>query len=129
MGGNPSPVSRTFVVKALGLPEVTRLGLICELFGNLLAREVGVTTPAPALVDIDADAADALNTSLAPRGLSIQPGLAVGCMYLRPLLPFGGSLPDEVTAEIPRLIVRMDSISPFRSRSAPGQPQLCDFRK
>lgn len=91
------------MVKALGLPEVTPLSLICELFGNMLARELGVTTPTPGLVDIDADAADALNVGLASRGLSIQPGLAVGCTYLRPLLPFGGSVPDEITAEIPRL--------------------------
>jgi hypothetical protein len=103
VGINPSPVPRTLVVKALGLPEVTRLGLVCELFGNMLARELGVTTPTPGLVDIDEDTADALNGSLAPRGLSIQPGLAVGCTYLRPLLPFGGSLSDEITAEIPRL--------------------------
>jgi hypothetical protein len=103
MGTNPSPLPRTLVVKALGLPEVTRLGLVCELFGNMLARELGVTTPTPGLVDIDQDTADALNASLAARGLSIQPGLAVGCTYLRPLHPFGGSLPDEVTAEIPRL--------------------------
>jgi len=103
IGVNPSPLKRSLVVKALGLPEVTQLGMVCELFGNMLARELGVTTPTPAIVEIDADTAAALNVSLAARGLSIEPGTAVGASYLRGLLPVIGSLPSEATLEAPTL--------------------------
>lgn len=89
--------------EALGLPEVTRLGLVRELIGNMLARELGVFTATPALVEIDGETADALNVSLSPRGLRIEPGTAVGCTYLRPLLPATGVLPEEAAVEVPRL--------------------------
>ena len=55
IGVNPNPVKRSLVVKALGLPEITQRGLVCELFGNMLAREAGVVTATPAIVEIDAD--------------------------------------------------------------------------
>jgi hypothetical protein len=100
---NANPVRRSLVVKAMGLPQVTRLGLICELFGNMLAREVGVVTATPAIVEIDDDAASALNASLVSEGLRIEPGIAVGSSYLRPLLPVLGSLPDEAWLDAPRL--------------------------
>jgi len=91
------------VVKALGLPEVTQLGLVCELFGNMLAREVGVVTPTPAIVEIDPDTAEALNVSLVSRGLSIKSGTAVGASYLRGLLPVIGTLPSEAMLQAPTL--------------------------
>lgn len=103
IGANPSPQSRSLVVKALGLPEVTPRGLVCELFGNMLARELGVVTPTPAIVEIDADTAAALNVSLGAKGLRIKPGTAVGASYLRPLLPVIGTLPDEAAVEAPTL--------------------------
>lgn len=103
LGVNPSPVPRTLVVKALGLPEVTRLGLICELLGNILARDLGVLTATPALVEIDEAAAAALNMSLQGKGLKVEPGLAVGSTFLRPLHPVIGTLPDDAAAEVPRL--------------------------
>ena len=43
------------VVKALGHPELTEANLFCEVFGNLLARELGIATPAPALVNLSAE--------------------------------------------------------------------------
>ena len=103
IGVNPNPVRRSLVVKAVGLPEVTRLSLIRELLGNILARELGVYTSTPALVEIDAEVADALNVSLSPKGLRLEPGIAVGCTYLRPLLPVAGDLPEQAAAEVPRL--------------------------
>jgi len=103
LGVNPSPVPRTLVVKALGLPEVTRLGLICELLGNMLARDLGVLTATPALVEIDQDTADALNMSLQGKDLKVEPGLAVGSTFLRPLHPVVGTLPDDAATEVPRL--------------------------
>jgi hypothetical protein len=87
----------------MGLPEVTQRGLVSELFGNMLAREIGVATATPALVEIDSDVADAVNVGLQGQGLSIQPGLAVGVSYLRGLLPVVGSLPDEASGEVPTL--------------------------
>lgn len=103
IGVNPHPVKRSLVVKALGLPEITQRGLVCELFGNMLAREAGVVTPTPAIVEIDAETVMALNVGLATEGLSIKPGLAVGATYLRGLLPVIGSLPDEASVEVPTL--------------------------
>jgi hypothetical protein len=103
LGVTPSPQPRTLVVKALGLPEVTRLGLICELLGNMLARDLGVLTATPALVEIDQDTAAALNMSLQGKGLKVEPGLAVGTTFLRPLHPVIGTLPEDAAAEVPRL--------------------------
>jgi hypothetical protein len=102
-GINPNPHPRSLVVKALGLPQVTPLGLICELFGNMLARDLGVLTATPALVEVDDDAAAALNMSLEERGLRVEPGLAVGSSYLRPLFPAIGTLPEHAVVEAPRL--------------------------
>lgn len=121
LGVNPSPLPRTLVVKALGLPEVTRLGLICELLGNMLARDLGVLTATPALVEIDQATADALNMSLHGRGLKVEPGLAVGTTFLRPLHPVIGTLPDDAATEVPRLYgVDLVMQNPDRRASNPN---------
>jgi hypothetical protein len=39
-----------FLIKSPGHPQVTEHTMFCELFGNLLARNFGIATPAPALV-------------------------------------------------------------------------------
>lgn len=103
LGATQNPVRRSLVVKAVGLPEVTRTSLIRELLGNMLARELGVHTATPALVEIDAEMANALNVSLSAKGLRLEPGTAVGCTYLRPLLPVAGDLPEPAATEVPRL--------------------------
>jgi hypothetical protein len=79
------PVRRLMVVKTLGLPEVTDQGLFCEAFGNLLARELGITTPAPALVSLGAQFTDLVNPLLPQHGLSVRlsPGIGVGTEYFR----------------------------------------------
>ena len=49
----PQPEStnrRSFIVKALALPEIKEASLGFELIGNLLARQLGVDTPEPVLV-------------------------------------------------------------------------------
>ena len=51
-GGGRGSDRRVMVVKALGLPEVTPSSPCAELFGSLLARELGIDTPSPALVDL-----------------------------------------------------------------------------
>jgi hypothetical protein len=72
---------RTFVVKALGLPEVTPGSLFRELYGNLLARELGLSTPEPALVLLSPEFATAAAPVLKPRGLSVEAGHAAGTEY------------------------------------------------
>lgn len=81
-----APYQRSdFVVKALGLPEITQRSLFAEVFGNVLARELGIETFAPALIDIDAEFADDVNQAIrrnhpekARVGIVIQAGLAAG---------------------------------------------------
>jgi len=71
-----------FVVKGLGLPEVTKESLFAELFGCVLAREVGLLAPRPVLVDVSPAFADLVNDSkLLPLAVSLQPGLAAGFEY------------------------------------------------
>ena len=81
--GGGSGSRRSMVVKSLGLPEVTQGGRCAELFGNLLARELGVDTPAPALVDLAPEFIEAIKPALSPRGLHPLPGLAAGCEYFQ----------------------------------------------
>ena len=83
---------KSFVVKAIGLPEVTQRGLFCEAFGNLLARELGLETPRPALIAIDAAFVNANASSLAAYNIQIKPGLGVGCEYFKG--GFAGIIPD-----------------------------------
>lgn len=70
------------VVKAFNLPEVHEIGLYCELLGNLLARELGVETPRPALINLSEDFVAVTNQVLRRYGLNLRPGLGVGCEYL-----------------------------------------------
>jgi hypothetical protein len=77
------------LVKGLGLPEVTKQSLFAELFGCVLARDVGLLTPRPVLVDVSTDFAREVEQSrLLPSHASLQPGLAVGFEYYnQALLP------------------------------------------
>jgi len=77
------PETQTLIVKAPGHPEVTRTSLFCELFGNLLARELGVETPAPALVNLSGEIVGQLNPTLSAYNIQLVPGLAAGCKYLK----------------------------------------------
>ena len=71
-----------FVVKGLGLPEVTKESLFAELFGCVLAREVGLLAPRPVLVEVSPEFAELINGSKLLQGdVSLQPGLAVGFEY------------------------------------------------
>ncbi|MBL8204873.1 MAG: hypothetical protein JNM09_11640 [Blastocatellia bacterium] len=49
---NETVLPQLMVVKALGLPEIEERNLFCEFVGNLLARELGLFTPPPALITI-----------------------------------------------------------------------------
>lgn len=72
---------QTFVVKAVGLPEVTEASLFREVFGNMLAREFGISTPTPALVNLSPQFVAAANLYLTNYRIHIRPGLAAGCEY------------------------------------------------
>jgi hypothetical protein len=72
------------LVKAFDLPEVDNYGLYAELLGNLLARELGLDTPKPTLVNLGKEFVGATNLTLAREGLQLRPGLGVGCEYFKP---------------------------------------------
>ena len=74
-------------MKALGLPEVTERALFCEAFGNLLARELGIETFPPALIELSPEFVGDTNPflqtlpQLAGRRIELQAGTAVGTEY------------------------------------------------
>lgn len=74
---------RTMVVKAVGLPEVTQESLFREVFGNLVARELGVGTPTPALVNLSPQFVEAVKLHLLSYDLHLEPGIGAGCEYFR----------------------------------------------
>ena len=69
------------VVKAFDLPEISAFGLFSELFGNSLARVLGLETPEPCLVHISTPFATAANLVLRREGLELKAGLASGCQH------------------------------------------------
>jgi len=76
--------SNLFVVKAFGLSrEITNFGLFSEVFGNQLARRLGIATPAPCLVHLGLSFVKAANLVLKREGLALKPGIASGCEYFR----------------------------------------------
>ncbi len=72
------PVTGLFVVKALGLPEITDQSLFNEIFGNLLAREFGLDTPAPCLIHLSVPFVEATRTVLSRKGLTLDPSICSG---------------------------------------------------
>lgn len=84
----PGAQSREFVVKSLGHPEVLEESLFKELFGNLLAREFGIATPAPALIVLSDPFIQNTQPRLPPE-IKLRVGYGVGCEYLHPLAPIG----------------------------------------
>lgn len=72
---------QTLLVKARGLPEVDDLGLYCELLGNLIARELGLDTPQPSLVNLSQEFVTNANSFLRGSNLKLEIGLGVGAEY------------------------------------------------
>ena len=91
---------RVMVVKALGLPEITEESLFREVFGNLLARELGLGTPTPALINLSPQFVEATRPHLSTLGLHLKPGIGVGCEYFRQgfagIVPGAYLTPDEL---------------------------------
>jgi hypothetical protein len=75
---------KTFVVKTLGNPGVYEIGLFCEVFGNLIARELGINTPEPALIHLSPEFVGVVAPHLKNSGIQLTAGLAAGCEYLAP---------------------------------------------
>lgn len=73
--------SSLFVVKGFDLPEITNFGLFSEVFGNQLARSLGIDTPAPCLVHLSLPFVEATNFVLRREKLALSPGIASGCEY------------------------------------------------
>jgi hypothetical protein len=68
-------------VKGFDLPEITNFGLFSEVFGNQLARSLGIDTPAPCLVHLSLPFVEATNFVLRREKLALSPGIASGCEY------------------------------------------------
>jgi len=77
------------LVKAFDFPEVDHYSLYCELLGNLLARELGLFTAAPALVILSDEFVDATNSVLPNLQVPyrLRPGVALGCQYFSQITP------------------------------------------
>jgi hypothetical protein len=125
------PDHRLMVVKSLGHPEVTEISLFSEVFGNVLARELGVATPTPAIVNLSPEFVDAVGPLVAEYGVSLAPGLGSGCEYLHggltPSVP-GGFLTQEEFQQA-TLIYGFDLLvqNPDRRRDKPNCASLAGF--
>lgn len=86
--GDAGYITREFVVKALGHPEVLEETLFKELLGNLLAREFGLVTPTPALI-MQSEGFLSTLQGLLPSNVKPKEGYAVGCEFLPGLIPIG----------------------------------------
>jgi HipA-like protein len=77
----------SFVVKAVGLPEVATFTLAQECAGSVLAAAAGVIVPEVALIELPPEFVTATSGDLEQFGLQIEAGMAVGATYLQGLAP------------------------------------------
>jgi hypothetical protein len=77
--------SETFVVKGIGLPEITPQCLFNEAVGNLIARRLGLEVPEVALILITEEFVKAIEPQLSARGVRLEPGIGVGTRFIRGL--------------------------------------------
>lgn len=83
----PTGQSESFVVKAIGCPEISsEFQIVCEIAGNAVARRLGVSTPEPCIVEIPGVLADQINNAALELGLThrVHSGPASGCRLLQP---------------------------------------------
>jgi len=86
---------REFLVKAMGLPEISRTGLFAEFFGTQLAGEFGIDVPAPVIVNLSPDLLAVASENFRAWGVTPEPGYAVGVAVLRGLAPLSRLVPPE----------------------------------
>lgn len=97
--GSPGCQRLRLIVKPHATPGLAGAQLGRELFGTLLARELGVPVAEPALVLVAAPHAHDMSirvTAARGKGVTVSPGLAFGTVYqdgLRSLLGY----PDKLT--------------------------------
>lgn len=124
------PDHRLMVVKSLGHPEVTEISLFSEVFGNVLARELGVVTPLPALVNLSPEFVQAVRPLVTEYGISLTPGLGSGCEYLHGGLTSAvpGAFLTQEEIEQATLIYGFDLMvqNPDRLRERPNCASLSD---
>lgn len=77
------PIRKNFLVKAIGLPEITQSALYYELLGNLIAIEFGIETPEPVIVDLGMEFIQSKEVKdiLWERNIKLKAGLGAGCKY------------------------------------------------
>lgn len=87
------------IVKTPGNPGVTTTSLLCEVVGNLLARELGIATPRPALINLNQEFINVVQPYVKKYGINLQPGLGVGCEFIsggiRSVTPGASQSPEE----------------------------------
>lgn len=119
----PADRSRPLLVKAIGCPEIhSTWQLVTEVVSNAAARNMGVRTPAPAVVSLSETVAKQINQSLNELGhrFEVQPGFASGCDFITNLVPFTVDqlLTPELRDHATKLFVfDMASQNPDRRRS------------
>ncbi len=75
------PSRKSLLVKVIGLPEIIPSALYCEVLGNLIARELGIETPEPFIVDLSDEFVKSTSKILLESSIKIVSGLAAGCEY------------------------------------------------
>lgn len=76
-----APESDEFFAKCPGLPEFTEQSAFCEIIGNLLARDCGITTPQPVLIEMSEPFLQVLQ---GVAGLRLPGGTCAGSRNLGP---------------------------------------------
>lgn len=71
-----------FVVKAIGLPEVEEYGLFAETLGYLVAAELDIETPKPAIVRLSNEFVAAVNPVVRSKNMSLRAGVGFGSEHL-----------------------------------------------
>jgi hypothetical protein len=126
-----------FVVKTLGLSEVTRASLCNEFFGHAVARACGAITPDAALISLSKPFIEANAATFAAWGLEISPGMGMGCVYIPGLIPLPSPLAfrdDDLQSAATVYAIDMLTQNPDRRRDNPncglgddGKITLFDF--
>ena len=138
-GRTRSPVVRFFdteshqhtemLVKSVG-SALGSLSLCCEYFGNVIARQMGLNTPAPHIIEIDGATAAMMNrdSRLRDAEVTIPSGVAVGCEWLRPaVLPGTTARLSGAAAEDAARIYAHDLIMQQPDRTTTN-PNVIEFR-
>ena len=128
---------RSFIVKALALPEIKETSLGFEIVGNMLARRLGVDTPEPVLVHLSPAFVEAYqpiiegHTGLVGTGAKLLPGYGAGCEFLSPgfmpIIP--GSYLNDNELQQAACIYAFDLLvqNPDRSFEADKRPNCANF--